>query len=215
METGWLMVDRHSYNRGSTLKARSFTIDYYKWFVFDRERPSRILKEGQSLTLTGCQSQAKLGVPVKKGMVTGLCIEKQTLPVNNDMKMMEAMYAWLLRNKINRTASRECRACEEEQPNQMAHMDIGCLMEFDNAVDTYLKASEAEITILDMIKLYSDFLALVGLEMPSCVKDIAISVKNNVDAFQMMKTYIHNGIYYSSILDDLFSQCYLNQELDA
>lgn len=64
-----------------------------------------------------------------------------------------------------------------KQPGQQAHMNDGCLMEWQDAIVSFLNEAEAQISVDALIEMYVEFLKFTNEKIPCNLYTIARCVK--------------------------------------
>lgn len=131
-------------------------VTYYGWTWLsekDQSTPSsRLYSSGEA-----CLRDARDNKPRAENSY--LKIRTETMNITHDEQLLEAMWLYLAERKVEEMKANECEGCEFDCPGQRDHMS-GCLMLWDEAVETH--AAKAEITDIDILKLYSSVLKFMG-----------------------------------------------------
>ena len=140
-------------------------IRQYQWSVLDRSKLFRVETYTDPkwyFTVEKCEENA---LEYIERDVTGRENEenhRQALSIHIDMRyvempskqdLSEELALFILRREILRLMDENCYGCRVDHPSQSQHMEGGCLMEWEDAVDTYFHRSLLNLSV-ETVKPY-------------------------------------------------------------
>lgn len=96
-----------------------------------------------------------------QNMKTVLLIDNRAFTLS---KLYAAAETYLLRRRIGELCREHCSGCRESQPNQLAHMFVGCLDDWSDSVESHIQTAKSTVTS-DCVKQLVDLL-LSELHLP-------------------------------------------------
>lgn len=114
---------------------------------------------------------------------------------------VEHMYMFLLEQKI-RNQQNDCEACKADYPAQRDHLE-GCLMPWDEVVDTHLVNLQLLVTKGDILQLYHKILTYVGRPCHTYLSEL-----DHIANFQFPDDLISKMKQMSIEYYELFETCY-------
>ena len=98
-------------------------------------------------------------------------MESKHVYIMCDDQFVQDLFLFLMEQKIHELRSNDCEGCEMDCPGQRDHMS-GCLMEWDEAVNTYMVKANESITGVQMLYLYHQVMKFAGKSCQAASKEL-------------------------------------------
>ena len=99
-------------------------------------------------------------------------LETREIPLPSDQDLINWIIQNLYRDAIGKMMRDRCIACELDLPGQMDHMDGGCLMEWEHAVDRYLSQAELVVSRLSVTETFRNVKSALEVNVPMTEADL-------------------------------------------
>lgn len=76
------------------------------------------------------------------------------IPRPSPSEMLLKLYRYPLEREIRQQMTANCHGCQFDCPDQRDHMDVGCLMDYGDAVEMYLAFVQLNINARDLEEMY-------------------------------------------------------------
>jgi hypothetical protein len=159
-------------------------ITQYQWSVVDRNKLFKVESYTNPkwyFTFKQCETDALKHIArddfgdddVDRMKALSIHIDMRYADVASPDEMSNHLALFMLRREILELMSDQCYGCRTDDPSQITHMEGGCLMEWEDAVDMYFHLSLFRLNENSVTPYIERVCCLLDVSQESLVVDIS------------------------------------------